>query len=95
MSIFLFFGSRRRISGLSARKDLRKENRETENRETEKKRGLFSDAERHFCWDTIEDLWAQYDSEDVKKRKRQKEKGLLSDIVRHFVRVTIEEILAQ
>lgn len=30
MSIFFFFGSRRRLSGLSARKDLRKENRETE-----------------------------------------------------------------
>lgn len=29
MSIFFFFGSRRRLSGLSARKDLRKENRET------------------------------------------------------------------
>lgn len=30
ISIFFFFGLRRRLSGLSARKDLRKENRETE-----------------------------------------------------------------
>lgn len=67
ISIFLFFGLRRRLSGLSARQAVRKENRETK-----KKGGLFSDVERHFVRVTIEDILARYDSEDRKTEEERK-----------------------
>lgn len=76
ISNFLFFGSRRRLSGLSAREDLRKRKQRNQ-----KERVLLSDIERHFLRVTMEDIWARYDSEDVRKENREIRKKRGSSLV--------------